>query len=70
MATIGRARAMAMIGPLKFSGFLAWPSNRRNAILAWVSMTGSIASKAACQAGGFFLQRADFLNVVMGNDLQ
>ncbi len=28
MATIGRARAVAMIGPLKFAGFLAW--------LAWL----------------------------------
>lgn len=24
MATIGRARAVAMVGPLRFSGFLAW----------------------------------------------
>ena len=27
---------------------------------AWVSMTGIMASKAACQAGGDFLHRTDF----------
>jgi NADH dehydrogenase len=30
MATIGHSRAVAMIGPLKFSGFLAW--------LAWLGV--------------------------------
>jgi NADH dehydrogenase len=30
MATIGHSRAVAMIGPVKFSGFLAW--------LAWLGV--------------------------------
>ena len=32
-------------------------------------MIGIILSKSACQAGGDFLQRTDFLDAFMGNDL-
>ena len=33
-------------------------------------MAGSMASKAACQAGGYFLQRTDSSDFFIGNDLR
>ena len=44
----------------------ASPSRLLKAILAWVSMAGTISRKASCQAGVDFRQRTDFADVVMG----